>query len=121
MAAQPVWVEIPVKNIERALRFYTGLFGGQAQIADDGVRRTATLTSTSGGAGLSLNQTASFEPGMHGPLVYLDAGEDLSDTLAKVVPAGGKVVIPKTSMGQAGNFATFQDTEGNILALYSVR
>lgn len=119
MSIHPVWIEIPVKNIERALKFYTGLFGGEAEITDDQVRRTATLSNTAGGAGFSLNQTANFEPSAQGPLIYLDTGADLTGTLAKVVPAGGKVVLPKTSMGSAGNFATFQDTEGNILALYS--
>jgi uncharacterized protein len=121
---QAVWIEIPVKDIERALKFYQTLFELEAiEITNDGVRRTATLFGDPTGqkAGISLNQTANFEPSDKGVFVYLDAGEDLTEHLNRVEPAGGKVVEGKTSMGEAGWFASFTDTEGNLLALYSVR
>ena len=121
---QAVWVEIPVKDLGRALAFYGAVFGLQpTDVADDGARRTTTLVSTSddGAAGISLNQTAGFEPSDRGVLVYFDAGEDLTEHLRRVEPAGGKIVEGKTSMGDAGNYATFRDTEGNLLALYSYR
>lgn len=119
---QTVWVEIPVRDIERAAKFYQTLFDLQpTEFAQDGVRRTATLANTSdaGHPGFSLTQTANFEPGNQGPLVYLYAGDDLSAHLNRVESAGGKIVEGKTSMGGMGNYATFMDTEGNLLALYS--
>lgn len=121
---QAVWIEIPVKDLDRAMAFYQAVFQLQpTEIVTDGVRRTTTLVNTTeqGRAGISLNQTASFKPGDTGPLVYLDAGEDLTHHLQRVEPAGGKVIEDKTSMGEAGNYATFLDTEGNCLALYSYR
>lgn len=117
-----VWVELPVKDIDRALAFYRQVFGFEtADMVDDGVRRTATIVSTSpeGRPGISLNLTRNFEPRDGGVLVYLDAGPDLSAHLARVEPAGGAIVDPKTSMGEAGYYATFRDTENNVLALYS--
>lgn len=117
MAIQPIWIEVPVKNIERAAQFYAALFKLSYQITDDGTRRTTTLNGD--GVGFSLNQTHNFEPSDKGPLVYLDAGDDLNDLLPHVQPAGGKIITPKTSMGAIGNYALIQDTEGNILALYS--
>lgn len=119
---QAVWVEIPVKDLDRATKFYQALFELEsAEISDDGVRRTATLFGdpTGKSPGISLNQTANFEPSNKGTLVYLDAGEELTGHLKRVEPAGGKVIEPKTSMGAAGYFASFLDTEGNLLALYS--
>ena len=118
-----VWVEIPAKDIERALRFYQAVFDLEpTEISTDDVRRIATLADTkSGGVGISLNQTQSFEPGDKGPLVYLDVGEDLTDQLNRVEPAGGRITAPKTSMGEAGYYATILDTEGNVLALYSYK
>ncbi len=101
---QAVWIEIPVKDLDRALQFYQAVFGLQeAEIAADDVRRTTVLASTTpeGGAGISLNQTHNFEPSDKGTLVYFDA--------------------PKTSMGEAGYYATILDTEGNQLALYSYK
>ncbi len=121
---QAVWIEIPVHDIERALTFYQTVFNLQpTEIYTDEVRRITTLINTTpeGRAGISLNQTKNFEPGRHGPLVFLNVGEDLTDHLNRVEPAGGKIVEPKTSMGDAGNYATFLDTEGNLLALYSYR
>lgn len=121
---QAVWIEIPVKDIDRAMAFYQAVFELQpTDLVDDGVRRTTTLSNTTpeGRPGISLNQTANFAPSDTGPLVYLNAGEDLTDHLGRVESAGGKVVEPKTSMGDAGNYATILDTEGNLLALYSYR
>lgn len=115
-----VWIEIPVKDLERAQAFYRAVFELEAtSIDDDGERRTTTLTSSSddGSPGISLNQTSNFEPSDKGVLVYLDAG-NINAMLPRVEPAGGKVTTPKTSMGQAGNYALILDTEGNTLALY---
>jgi len=119
---QAVWIEIPVKDIERALRFYQAVFQLEAiEISTDEVRRTAVLVDNTGagGAGISLDQTSNFEPSDKGTLVYLDAGADLTDHLNRVEPAGGTIVERKTSMGAAGQYATVRDTEGNVLALYS--
>lgn len=121
---QVVWVEIPVQNLERAMAFYQAVFGLEpTEIAEDDARRTSTLASdmSGGKAGLSLNQTRNFEPSDKGPLIYLDAGEDLTDALGRVEPAGGKIVETKTSMGNAGYYATVIDTEGNCVALYSYK
>jgi hypothetical protein len=124
MMIQAVWVEFPVKNLERAMRFYQTIFGLEPTKIDvDDVRRTTTLVNpSSGGAGISLNQTQNFEPSDKGVLVYLFAGgDDLTPELNRVVPAGGKIVEPKTSMGPAGFYATVQDTEGNVFALYPAK
>src|SRR2546423_324375 len=119
---QAVWIEIPVKDFDRALRFYQTVFQLEpTEVSTDDVRRTTTLVNMTqeGKPGISLNQTANFEPSDKGALVYLDAGADLTDHLNRVESAGGKIVEPKTSMGEAGYYATIRDTEGNVLALYS--
>ena len=119
---QVVWVEIPVEDLRRAKAFYRQLFDlPDTEEVNDGTRSTTTLFQNpqSGGPGLSLNQTANFKPSDKGPLIYLSTGDDLNLTLSKVEAAGGKIVETKTSMGTAGDYATFLDTEGNLLALYS--
>lgn len=121
---QAVWIEIPVKEIERAANFYQVVFELEpTEIGTDGIRRFTTLVNTTseGRVGISLTQIDNFEPGDKGPLVYLDASEDLTHHLQRVEPAGGKVIASKTSMGEMGNYATFLDTEGNLLALYSYK
>lgn len=119
-----VWIEIPVKDIERAAKFYQSLFGLEAsEIANDGVRHTITLNGGGAGgiAGISLNQTKNFDPSDKGILVYFDTGEDLTPHLNRVQPAGGRIMAGKTSMGAAGYFASVLDSEGNLIALYSVK
>jgi uncharacterized protein len=121
---QAVWVEIPVKDIERAAKFYQAVFDLQpTEISDDGARRVTVVANISpeGKAGISLNQTRNFEPSDKGTLVYFDVGEDLTDHLNRVEGAGGKIVERKTSMGETGHYATVLDTEGNVLALYSYK
>jgi uncharacterized protein len=116
---QAVWVEIPVSDLERAATFYQTVFGLPAgEVSDEGVRRTLTLVNPGeNGAGISLNQTANFEPSASGTLVYLQTD---GGALDKISAAGGKIVQEKTSMGESGFYATVQDTEGNLLALYFV-
>ena len=118
---KPVWIEIPVKDIDRALAFYQAVFELDAtEIGDDGVRRTVTLSqsSESEAPGISLNQTANFEPSDKGVLIYFDTGGNINDVLPRVEPAGGRVTTPKTSMGESGYYALIVDTEGNTLALW---
>lgn len=114
-----VWVEIPVSDIERAAKFYGQLLEKEFEIADDSVRKTVILADGSDGAGVSLNQSANFEPGEKGPLIYIQAADDLNTMLSRAEASGAKVLIPKTSMGASGFFATFRDSEGNSIALYS--
>lgn len=120
-----IWVEIPVKDIERAKQFYQAAFSLEPkETAEDDVRRTCVLINTSdaGLPGTSLNQTKDFEPSNKGVLVYIDAGEDLTPQLDRIKAAGGTIDLPKTSMGgDTGNYALFTDTEGNRLALYSYK
>ncbi len=118
---KPVWIEVPVKDINRAAKFYQSVFQLEAgEVANDGVRETITLVNTSeGGApGISLNKTANFEPSDKGMFLYLDVGDDMPNALTRVTAAGGTVVTPKTSMGAAGSYAAVKDTEGNLFGLY---
>jgi len=51
----------------------------------------------------------------------LNGGEDLSTPLSKVESAGGKILLPKTAIGQNGFMAHILDTEGNKIALHSMK
>ncbi len=118
---QAVWVEIPVKDIERAMKFYATVFEfAPTEIRKEDVRLSATMVSTGedGSPGISLTQTNNFDPGTKGPLVYLNT-DKMEPYIERVKAAGGKVVTGKTSMGEAGFYGLFEDTEGNLLSLYA--
>ena len=44
---------------------------------------------------------------------------DIDATLGAVEKSGGKVVMPKTGGGEHGAVAQFEDSEGNLVALFS--
>jgi hypothetical protein len=61
------------------------------------------------------------QPGTSGTVVYLNADPDLDAALARVEPAGGKVVVPKTALPPGmGHYARIQDTEGNLVGLHAI-
>ncbi len=72
-----------------------------------------------GGVGGGLSEMEGFEPSTKGSLVYLNGGDDLSHPLSKVEEAGGKILLPKTPIGENGFMAYFMDTEGNKVAFHS--
>jgi predicted enzyme related to lactoylglutathione lyase len=60
------------------------------------------------------------KPSGDGVKIYLNGNPDLSVALGKVEAAGGKIIMPKTSIGpDSGYMAFFSDTEGNVIALHS--
>lgn len=115
------WFEIPVKDFDRAKSFYAVLMGAEIQEMPHPSFRYGILPCDmqNGGVGGGIVQGEGFEPSLKGALVYLNGGDDLSIPLSKVEAAGGKILMPKTSIGQNGFMAHFIDSEGNKVALHS--
>lgn len=116
------WIEIPVKNLERAISFYQTVFKlPQPEIIADGTRRITIIANPTpeGRAGVSLNQTANFEPSDRGTLAYFYVEEELNQVLKQIEKTGGKIIDPSTPRGNTGNFALVLDTEGNLLTVHS--
>lgn len=114
------WFEIPVSDISRASAFYANIFDVELHTVD--MMGTKMAIFPHEGSGGALVQGSDYTPSAEGSLVYLNGGEDLTGVLEKVEGAGGKVIVPKTHIGDGlGYFALFIDTEGNKLALHSTR
>lgn len=114
------WFEIPATDFGRAKAFYATVL--DAQIHDDPNRQYAYLLSDpqKGGFGGAIAIGENFVPSLTGTTVYLDGGNDLSVPLSRVESAGGKVILPKTSIGNNGFIALFIDTEGNKVGFHSL-
>jgi predicted enzyme related to lactoylglutathione lyase len=117
------WFEIPVKNFERAKTFYGIIFNAEIIEMPHPNYKYGMLPfdMENHGIGGAIVQGEGFEPSQTGSLIYLNGGEDLSIPLAKIEKAGGKILIPKTSLGPNGFMAHFIDTEGNKIALHSTK
>ncbi|WP_034040627.1 VOC family protein [Wocania ichthyoenteri] len=117
------WFEIPVKNYERAKQFYTTVM--DSEITDHHMPEQNTkygmfpYDNDNNGVGGGLIEAEGQNPTSDGCTLYLNGGEDLNVALEKVENAGGKVLIPKTDIGENGFMAQFLDTEGNRIALHS--
>jgi predicted enzyme related to lactoylglutathione lyase len=112
------YFEIPVNDLERAISFYGAVFGCQLDRVDVDGNQMANFPSLEGGSGASgaLAKGDSYIPSTQGIRVYFDT-DSIDDTLAKAVDAGGKILYPKTSIGELGWVAEFEDSEGNCIAL----
>ena len=117
------WFEIPVKDFERAKKFYEKVLDGSIQemTNDASVKYGFLPADMQNGVGGALAHGKGYEPSQKGTLVYLNGGDDLSKPLARVETAGGKIILPKTSIGENGFMAIFADTEGNKVGIHSMK
>jgi predicted enzyme related to lactoylglutathione lyase len=116
------WFEIPAKDFARAKKFYETILGGTVNEMPHPQFKYGMLPGyTEDGVGGGLVQGEGYVPSAGGTIVYLNGKEDLNIALSKVEKAGGKVLLPKTSIGPNGFMAHFLDTEGNKVALHSMK
>ena len=115
--------EIPFENEDRAKKFYQDTFGWQIQSmpemnynmvttveTDQQTMRPKTPGAINGGLMKRDDTTKS-------PVIVIDV-ENLDNHLTKIKNAGGKVVMPKTEVGDMGLYARVADTEGNIIGVW---
>lgn len=118
------WFEIPVNNMERAVNFYEKVFDLKLERNMMGPLDMAwfpRLDGEPGSPGSLVKHPDYYIPSTDGVLIYLTAHSgDLGIELARVEPAGGKVIQTKTQISDDYGFmALILDTEGNRVALHS--
>ena len=114
------WFELPSNNFKRAVKFYSEVIGAKLQPMDNEQMQMAFFPTKEKGVGGCVTHGNGNKPQSEGTMVYLNGGNDLAGQLSRVETAGGKVVMPKTAIGENGFMAIFTDTEGNRVALHSM-
>lgn len=116
------WFEIPVTDMNRAMKFYNHVFGTELSIQNLGELNMAffPMSDTSNGAGGSLVESSNYyTPSHEGTLVYFSC-EDLDNELTRAEEAGGTILQAKTEISpEYGYMGLFEDSEGNRVALHS--
>ena len=118
------WFEVPVTDMDRAIRFYEAVFQFKLERHQMGPLDMAWFPWVEGsvGSGGSLVCHPDFyKPSADGALLYFTAfSGDLAQELGRVEAAGGKVLSGKKLIAENYGFmALVLDSEGNRIALHS--
>lgn len=112
------WFEIPVYDIRRATAFYNTIYQINMETNESGDFAMSFFPADRGVGG-ALVAGPGCTPNSTGPLIYLNAGDDMDSILSRVDGAGGRVIMNRSMISEsAGSFALFIDSEGNRLALH---
>lgn len=118
-----VWFEIPASNFERAVAFYQTILDVYIDAIEmaglkQGLFPHDDTSLVSGAIVFGMD----YKPSREGSVLYLNGGGDLNTVLSKVEAAGGKVLMPKSHLGdEIGYIAQFIDSEGNRIGLHSMQ
>jgi predicted enzyme related to lactoylglutathione lyase len=119
MANQIVWCDIPVLDLDRAVKFYSAVLGQPVKKQGFPGMTVGILPHNDGEVGACLLPSAEERPSEKGVMIYLNANGRFDDAIAAVAPNGGKVVQPKHAIAPFGFRAIVIDSEGNRVALHS--
>ena len=119
MSNQIVWCDIPVKDLDRAIRFYTAVLGQPVTRESYPGMTIGLLPHAGEHVSGCLFVSDDAKPSVDGPLIYLNCEGRLPIAIATVEINGGKVLKPKHAIGAYGFRAIVIDSEGNRIALHS--
>ena len=118
------WFEIPTVQLDRAQAFYESVLGHRMRRETMGPSQGAVFAYDRAAAGVGgALMTGPSAPALAtgGTLVYLDASPALDAALARVVAAGGQVVLPRQALPPGmGFFAHITDLDGNRVGLHAL-
>jgi predicted enzyme related to lactoylglutathione lyase len=105
--------EISADQPERAVKFYSQVFGWQIQKWEGPMDYWLVYTGEGPGidGGLAKRESPSATT------INTIGVPSVDEYLAKIEKSGGKVVMPKVALPGVGWFARCQDTEGNIFVI----
>ena len=114
-----VYFEIPVVDIDRAIEFYSTVFNFSfdKQEIDNNEMALFPFSEENSGISGALAKGEIYKPTNDGVVIYFRT-KDIDRTLKLAVDNGGQILYPKTSNGDLGFVAEFEDSEGNRIALH---
>ena len=118
------WTDIPVTNLDRAIKFYSAILGKEVKRLSEGGMEYGLLSheeqSASGCLCLrSDSGGVDNRPSANGPLIYLSVEGRLDEAVEIARQNGGKILRARQQIGEHGFRAVVIDSEGNRIALHT--
>ena len=130
------WFEIPAQDFDRAVNFYSTVFGLEIEINDFNGSPYGIFSTGTGSISGAIAKVSVENKEHAGPILYFYLPEGMNTTAEKILTCGGKIHQPKTPIKnllgkektiiskifndhETGYCAVFFDSEGNKMALYS--
>ena len=121
-----VWADIPVTDLDRAMKFYSAVLQHDF-VKIEGMEGVALLAPDPGAAmegpgpvSIDLVVVQDGKPSADGCTIYLNSQGDPEGMLQRAAQAGGQILTPVTYMGEmVGSIGFFLDSEGNRIGVHS--
>jgi uncharacterized protein len=125
-----VWADIPVTDLDRAMKFYGAVLQRKFQKVEgmDGIGLEAPpegspppdMTEGTFPVSFDLALTENNQPSAVGSTVYLNSYGDPEGMLQRAADAGGEILMPVADMGEmVGRIGFFKDSEGNRIGVHA--
>ena len=121
------WFEIYVDDMERATKFYEGVFQVKTDPLENADKMAPGLEMQmfpgemeKYGAAGAICKMDGVKAGGNSTMVYFSC-DDCAVEAARISEFGGKLMQEKFSIGEHGYIAIASDTEGNMIGLHSMQ
>lgn len=113
-----IYFEIPVLDLERAMKFYEAVFNAtfEKAVVHDNEMAFFPLYNNNSGISGALAKGSIYKPTIEGTLVYFRT-DNIQKTLETALNNKATLLFPVTESGDWGWVAEFKDCEGNRIAL----
>jgi predicted enzyme related to lactoylglutathione lyase len=113
MGAPVVHFEIAGKDGGKLQKFYADIFDWEID-SDNPIQYGMVAAQTDKSIGGGITSTQDGGPGY--ATFYIEV-PDVNTALSQIEAAGGKIILPETTIPNMVTFAMFNDPEGNLLGL----
>ena len=121
MANLFVWADIPVKNLDRAMKFYSNVLAVDIKEQKYPDFSLGLFPENGGNMSGCLYVEKKDISSDMGPLIYFSVDGRIDDASKKITENGGTILAEKQPIGEYGFRVVAKDCEGNRIALHSTK